>query len=113
MLHTPSLATRTHFHRLNPETLDGAVLTHLRSARNEFRRAATRKDGKADWSLKIAGKMMGLACLKAERAALLRGHRFDLLDDRDMSIEAACEPAPTVDDAAMMVVGNLLRSVGA
>lgn len=115
MLHTPATATRTPFHRLNPETLDGAVLTHLATARREFNRAAKSVRLSAHY-LETAAMMMGLAAAKAERAALLRGEEFDLLPGRNPIIDdimSESMPVPTLDDVAAKVCGDVMRSVGA
>lgn len=74
-------------HPLNPETADASVLTFIRWANEELHRAAQRTGDRREWSLRCATGNMGMAAYQAERAAMLRGHRFSLLSGRDLSID--------------------------
>lgn len=91
MPYSPAVAVSTPHHHRNPKTHDRSVLNHIEGARTRIAIAMQREGDRRDVALKSASGLMGLAAYSAECAALLRGHRFTLLRNRDLSIDELCE----------------------
>lgn len=77
-------------HPRNPETQAAAIAFHLQSANRHFHLATVREGDRAEWTMRSAAGMMGLAAWSAEQEARLQRRSFALLPTRDMSIDEVC-----------------------